>query len=184
MALIEETGTVVSIHGDMANVETQRRSACGRCSAADGTCGTSLIARYFGNRRLLLKAYNAIGAEPGDRVVIGLPDGTLLEAAFFAYLVPLLGMIGGAMAGAGIAGMVSPAYEQPISILGGFGGLAAALTWLPRLAKSKRSGKDKRPQIVRRAVLTGNVQTARLQTPHVPGRNEIGGRDGEVAKKS
>ena len=173
--MIEETGRVVSIRGEMAEVETQRRSVCGHCSA-DGACGTSQIARYVGNRRLLVQTYNPIGAKPGDQVIIGVPDGALLEAAFFAYLIPLVVMIGGAMAGAGIAGLVGPAYEQPMSVLGGLSGLAAAIAWLPRLLRSRRPGEDKRPKILRRALLAGHMQTARLQTPAIPERHNARGR--------
>ena len=146
--MIEEIGVVISAKGEMAEVEGQRRSTCGGC-AVNGACGTSLIARYFGRRRSMLQAHNAIGAEPGDHVVFGLPEGALLEASFFAYLVPLLAMIGGAILGEFLAGLWSPAYVQGVSVLCGLGALVAALVWLRRFGRSKSLDNSYRPRILR-----------------------------------
>lgn len=129
--MIEQTGIVVAIEGDWARIETQRRPACGGCSA-DGACTTSLLARYFGRKQTPLRVRNSIGAVPGDQVVVGVPEGTLLAAAFAAYLIPLLALIGGAIAGAYLGDLVIPAYTQEFSILGGLGGFAGALLWLAR----------------------------------------------------
>jgi sigma-E factor negative regulatory protein RseC len=147
--VIEEIGVVVSVQGDWAEVEGQRRGTCGGC-AANGACGTSLIARYLGRKRLLLRAHNAIGAGPGDRVVFGVPEGTLLEASFVAYFVPLLAMIGGGVAGEYIAGLLVPAFAQATSVLGGLGALAAALWWLNGFGRAKSSDDRYRPRILRR----------------------------------
>lgn len=156
--MIEEIGVVISAQGDMAEVEGQRRSTCGGC-AVNGACGTSLIARYFGRRRSLLQAHNAIGAEPGDHVVFGLPEGALLEASFVAYLVPLLAMIGGAILGDYLAGLWAPAYAQGISVLSGFGALAVALVWLRTFGRTKALDQRYRPRILRRVGQVGLAVT-------------------------
>lgn len=147
--MIEEIGVVVSVRGDMAEVQSERRGTCGDC-AVKGACGTSLIARYLGRKRLLLRAHNALGAGPGDRVVLGLPEGALLEASFIAYLVPLLAMIGGGVVGEYIAGLLAPGYVQATSVLSGLGALAAALWWLGRFGRAKSSDDRYRPSILRR----------------------------------
>jgi len=147
--VIEELGVVVSVQDDWAEVEGQRRGSCGGC-VANGACGTSLIARYLGRKRLLLRAYNPVGAGPGDRVVLGVPEGTLLEASFVAYLVPLLAMIGGGVTGEYIAWLLAPAFAQATSVLGGLGALAAALCWLGRFGRAKSSDDRYRPRILRR----------------------------------
>ena len=154
--MIEEIGVVISSQGGMAEVEGQRRSTCGGC-AVNGACGTSLIARYFGRRRSLLRAHNAIGAGPGDRVVLGMPEGALLEASFVAYLVPLLAMIGGAILGDHLAGLWAPAYAQGMSVLSGFGALAAALWWLRSFGRSKASDERYQPKILRRVGACGQA---------------------------
>lgn len=146
--MIEETGVVVSVQGLLAEVETTRRSTCGGC-AVNGACGTSLLARYFGSKRSLLRVQNSIGAGQGDLVVIGVPEGALLKASFVAYLVPLLAMIGGAMAGAYIADLVVPAYVQPMSVLAGLGGFVAAFAWLVRFSRIKSADERYQPRILR-----------------------------------
>lgn len=151
-AVIEETGVVVSVRGELAEVEGQPRSACGGC-AVNGACGTSLLARYLGPRRLSLQARNAVGARPGERVVIGLPEGALLEASVLAYLVPLSALVGGAVAGAFVAGFIAPAYTEVLSVVTGLGGLAAALTWLVGFIRAKSSDGRYQPRILRRLAL-------------------------------
>ncbi|WP_165742242.1 SoxR reducing system RseC family protein [Candidatus Thiosymbion oneisti] len=147
--MIEETGQVISVQGELAEVERQSRSGCGSC-AVKGTCGTSLLARYLGPKRLLLRAHNTIGARPGEHVVIGLPEGTLLEASVLAYLVPLVAMIGGAVAGAFVAERLAPAYTQVLSAVTGLGGLAGALAWLVGFIRAKSLDERYRPRILRR----------------------------------
>ena len=68
--MIEETAVVVAVHGDLAEVETERRTACGDCEAKTG-CGSALFARMFGKRRVRLQVLNRIQAVPGERVVLG-----------------------------------------------------------------------------------------------------------------
>jgi sigma-E factor negative regulatory protein RseC len=154
--VIEEVGVVVSLQGEMAEVEAQRRSACGGC-AVNGACGTSLIARYLGRKPLRLRAHNAIGAGPGERVVLGVPEDALLEASFVAYMVPLLALIGGALIGAQAAVLLVPGYAQGLSILGGLGSLAVSLWWLGRFSRARALDERYRPRILRRAIDPGRV---------------------------
>lgn len=147
--MIEETGRVIAVQGELAEVERQPRSGCGSC-AVKGTCGTSLLARYFGPKRLLLQAHNPIGAGPGEHVIIGLSEGSLLEASILAYLVPLLAMIGGAVVGVFVAERLVPAYTQILSAVTGLGGLVAALTWLVGFIRAKSLDERYRPRILRR----------------------------------
>ena len=167
--MIEETGLVVSVRGATAEVEAQRRGACGGCSV-NGACGTSLLERYLGRKRSLLMVQNAVGAVPGDRVVVGMPEGALLTASFAAYLVPLLAMIGGAIAGVQLAGVLAPSYEQPMSILTGLGGLVAALAWLRRFSLVRSSDERYRPRILRRIGQRDQGHAVAFHTSHLPGQ--------------
>jgi sigma-E factor negative regulatory protein RseC len=152
--VIEELGTVVAVHGELAEVESRRRSACGSCEVK-GACGTSLLERFFGRRRLLLTVHNPIGARPGDRVVVGVPEQALLTASFAAYMVPLLAMLGGGVAGDMLASGISQQHGDGLSILGGVAGLAAALLWLGRFSRARARGDRYRAVILRQGVSTG-----------------------------
>jgi sigma-E factor negative regulatory protein RseC len=146
--MIEESGRVLAVRGELAEVESQRRSACGGC-AATSSCGTSLLERYFGRRRLILEAHNPIGAEPGDSVVVGVPEDTVVGAAFAAYLVPLAALIAGGILGSALAGVIAPGAVQGLSILGGAAGFAAALWWLGRFSRARAADARYRAVILR-----------------------------------
>jgi sigma-E factor negative regulatory protein RseC len=143
--MIEETGIVVGVAGDMAEVETNRQGACGSCSA-NGACGTSLLARYFGRKPLVLRAQNRAGAAPGDRVVVGISEDGLVRASLATYLVPLLGLMAGGAAGV----VLFPSGGEGTSAFLAFAGLGAGLAWLARYARTHGRDPDYRAVILRR----------------------------------
>jgi sigma-E factor negative regulatory protein RseC len=144
--MIEETGVVVGVAGDLAEVETRRQGACGSCSA-NGACGTSLLARYFGRKPLLLRAQNRAGAALGDVVVVGVPEDGLVRASLAAYLVPLLGLIVGGMTGP----VLFPAGGEGASVLTAFAGLGLGLVWLGHFGRTHTQDPHYRAVILRRA---------------------------------
>ena len=87
--MITENATVVLIENNQTWIETQRKSACGQCSANKG-CGTSVLSKVLGNKLSKMKAINKIDAQVGDEVVVGLNEGSLLKGAFIIYMLPLL----------------------------------------------------------------------------------------------
>ena len=171
--MIEESGLVVAVRGDLAEVESQRRSACGTCTV-NGACGTSLLDRFFGRKQLILTVRNPIGAEPGDSVVLGVPESAMLEASFAAYVVPLLTMFLGGMGGAHAAVLVSPEHVQGLSVLGGGTGLAVGLWWLAGFGKRRVEDERYQPIILRRA--SGGQAEVRLSLNGVPGVMDGGRR--------
>jgi sigma-E factor negative regulatory protein RseC len=90
--MLEEHGIVVAIDGDSAWVETQPKSACGHCNVRDN-CGTSLLAKWFAQKRNCVQVKNALGLQPGDGAVVGINAQVLTKAAFIAYMMPLLCML-------------------------------------------------------------------------------------------
>jgi sigma-E factor negative regulatory protein RseC len=143
--MIEERARVVAVEGHLAEVETQRTTACGACSAKGG-CGSALLASLFGSRPSRIRVLNRIQAQAGERVIIGLQEAAFLKAAFALYAAPLLAMIAGAVAGEWLAaGSLSGGAELP-SLAGGLLGLAAGLVWARRF--SARSGGDASYQAV------------------------------------
>jgi serine protease Do len=174
--MIEQTGVVISVQGEVAEVQAERRGACGGC-AADGSCGPSLVARYLGRKPSLLRAHNPIGATSGDRVVVGLPEGTLLRASFLAYLAPLVCMMGAAIAGDQIARLLFPAHVEGLSVLAGVGGLAAALLWLAPLGAFPLNEQNA-PRILRPAGRFGESLAEPAPQPDLARKPPLGlGRD-------
>ena len=87
--MITENAIVISIENNQTWIETQRKSACGQCSANKG-CGTSVLSKVLGNKLSKMKAINKINAQVGDEVIVGLNEKSLLKGAFMTYLLPLL----------------------------------------------------------------------------------------------
>ncbi len=86
-------GIVIGLEGAYARVSTRKRGACEGCGQ-NGLC--------FGTGAddpddLLVR--NSISAQVGDTVTFGLPDGSMTRAGMIAYLLPLGGLIAGAMLG-------------------------------------------------------------------------------------
>ena len=89
---------VVEIKGTSAWVESETKSACGGCAMAKG-CGTKVISGYFGKKFVPLKLLNDFDGIVGDRIEVGIYNSTILKASALLYLLPLLGMIVGAIMG-------------------------------------------------------------------------------------
>ena len=159
--MLEETATVVALAGAYVQVEIERGSACGACSARSG-CGTSLLARLLSRRRPQLRALNPIGAAPGDKIVIGMPEQGLVGASFAAYLVPLVGLLAGAVAGKRLGG------SELAAILGATLGLAAGFAWVARFAGRHRG--DLAYQAVVLRPVTSSTQWIRFSEHAEPPR--------------
>jgi sigma-E factor negative regulatory protein RseC len=90
--MIEESGQVVAVDGDFIVVQTKPRSSCSACHVGTD-CGTSVLARWFGQRTNRVRVRNTLGLQEGQGVVIGIPEAVLLKASLFAYLMPMLAMV-------------------------------------------------------------------------------------------
>ena len=152
--MIEQTALVLAVDGELAEVEIQRLSACGDCSAKSG-CGSALFAGMFGKRRSRLRVLNRIQARPGERVVIGLRERPFLRAAFALYTTPLLAMIGGALVGEWLAQRSASAGVEVGALIGGLLGLIAGFGWLRRFARRSFNDTDYRPVVLRRVGTDG-----------------------------
>jgi sigma-E factor negative regulatory protein RseC len=150
--VIEETARVVALEGDVALVETQRSSACGSCTVGSG-CGTALIGRFFGHRAVRTRARNRAGARVGQQVVLGLDETAMLKGALALYLVPLLGLLAGAILGRELAEAWQLTLVEPLATLMAFGGLFGGLAWARRFGCG--AARDGRYQAVVLRTLEG-----------------------------
>lgn len=132
--MIEEMGEVVAIRGDQAMVHTARRSTCGGCAARSG-CGTGVLSRWVGRRQAVVAVPNRLGAAVGDRVRLGLPEGSLVRGAATLYLLPLAGLLAGGIAVESLA-----RGPEALTVLGAAAGFVAALMVARlRLAAGRRA---------------------------------------------
>ena len=150
-AMLEHTGTVIEADEHTALIETVRRSACGHCSSGD-SCGTSVLAGVFRQNGNFVRVSNHLHLKPGDQAVLGIAGSTLLRAALWAYMVPLIVMIAFAMF-ASAAGF-SDGYVFIASMVGLFNGLYTA-----RLVRMRRVTDD----IVLLRVAGGHTATVNLE---------------------
>jgi len=132
--MIEESGTVLSTEKGFAEVETIRTSSCTACRARHG-CGHHAIAQVSASNRMRMKVIDEFSVDVGQKVTIGIPEDTLLQASLWMYFIPLLGLVAGATlpaiwhAGNGISVV--------LSLSGFFSGL-----WL---AKKKSQKEENNP---------------------------------------
>jgi sigma-E factor negative regulatory protein RseC len=113
----QEQGLVTSIREDgWARVVAKRRDACADCGASH------CCASFGSSSEMVIKALNRAGAGVGDLVSITLGSGTVLKGAAVMYLIPVAGLISGAVTGAGLSERL-PFSETGAVILLGFSGL-------------------------------------------------------------
>jgi len=154
--MIEETGQVVDVQGEFAWIESGRSSTCGGCSVRSG-CGTAVLARVLGQRRIRLRAVNHINARVGDMVVVGIAESGLVRGSLAVYVAPLAAFLGGGLAGHFLGAGLSTAGSDIAAIGGAFAGLAAGLAWLQRFSRATATDASFQPVILRRQIMTGGV---------------------------
>ena len=146
--MLEENGIVVSISKGMAEVSVTPQSACGSCSASSG-CGTSLIASLFPERNSRFKVKNSLDAQIGEQVTIGLHESALQSASLILYLIPLAGLIFGAMGGIYLSEHVFRSPSELLSILLGFAGMGAGFILVKYLVQPARGLGRYQAEIIR-----------------------------------
>jgi sigma-E factor negative regulatory protein RseC len=96
--MIKEQAKVISRQGRWIEVQMQRQSACNHCELNQG-CGTGAIGRLLGHRSKPLMIESSFDLEPGDRVILGMPDSSFLKASLLIYGLPLFSLLLSAIVG-------------------------------------------------------------------------------------
>lgn len=122
--MIEQSARVLAVDSDAVQLRTEQQGGCNSCEVRGG-CGTSFIAQWFPGRpeqRLVLPRQQCpASVQAGDTLVLGIPERHFSALTLWLYLVPLLGLIGGAMVGQ------SAGPGELLSVAGGLGGLVIGL---------------------------------------------------------
>ncbi len=138
--MIETPARVTRIDGVTAWVVSEAPSSCGACGGKG--CGSSVFNHIWHPDTQEFHVDNPIGATPGEPVVVGLPEGSLLKASAMAYLLPLLFVF----LGAGLAHLLAGHENGELgATIGSLTGLVLAGFWL----KTRRPARSVEPVILR-----------------------------------
>jgi sigma-E factor negative regulatory protein RseC len=133
--MLEQTAEVMKTASDGVWVQAVEPSGCGTC-AGQG-CSSRRIAELFQRTPRQFLVDCDLSLSPGDRVVIGVAEGSVLSSALRAYGLPLGLMLAGALLAQAIQPGDGPALTGVL--LGGVAG------WL-----AVRGGRAARPVVLRR----------------------------------
>lgn len=118
---IEMPAWVVALDGEFAWVQTRPVQACPNCDPVHG-CRSLSIARIFSPSANRFRVKNPHHAQLGETVWVQISANMLRKTAIFAYLLPFLGLMFGAVIGA--------FWDEWASIFGAILGLGLALLGL------------------------------------------------------
>ncbi|MGE5471350.1 MAG: SoxR reducing system RseC family protein [Bacteroidota bacterium] len=147
---VEGIARVVRIEGDQLLLEPEQTTSCGHC-ASSASCGTrqetgigTVTSRLQARRFAIDKPEGQCFSE-GERLVVGVGERALLNAALTAYGLPLVAALTAGSLSQGLYG------EDLTTMLGMVGGLFFGLL-LARLNARRLAAKgDLAPRFLRRA---------------------------------
>lgn len=90
--MMKEWATVVSWQQGVALLRCEPKAGCGSCTARSG-CGARALNELVPETEHQLQVHIDQPLEPGQRVEVGIAEGSLLRSAMLVYLTPLLGMM-------------------------------------------------------------------------------------------
>ncbi len=132
----QQEGIVISVDGQMAKVKTSRHNDCENCGACPG------------NAAIVLDARNPVGAAPGQLVMVEVQEVGMLKSAFIVYMLPLIALFAGAMAGSWAAGQLARDALW-FQVAGAGAAFAASILYIRYFDRSARENKNMQPVITR-----------------------------------
>lgn len=95
--MMKEWATVVSWQQGVALLRCEPKAGCGSCTARSG-CGAQALNELVPETEHHLRLPIAQPLEPGQRIEVGIAEGSLLRSAMLVYMTPLFGvMLGGGL---------------------------------------------------------------------------------------
>jgi len=93
-------------------------------------------------------AINALGAKPGDKVMVTTETGSYLKMTFLLYIVPVLALLAGVAAGGWVAGLSG--WDQSLcSALAGLAAMVPAVFFIRYQGNRMAARAAYRPKISR-----------------------------------
>ena len=143
---MDREAIVARVEGAQAYVEVRGAGAgCGRCHEAGG-CQSSILGQLFRTRPRQYRIANPIGAAPGDHVIVRVASGATLRAAILVYMLPVLFLILGAVAGNALG---ANGKSDATTVLGALLGLSVGIL-SGVIVRRGPIGKVKDPILIRR----------------------------------
>ncbi len=104
---------------------------------------------------MLVKVSNPVKAKKGDMVEVFLKTSLQLKCTFIIYMIPVLGLIAGALSAAPLANILAISESLGIVIFTLFGLLLS--TFLSRSLINRIAAGDRARPIIRRVFSYGNI---------------------------
>jgi len=133
---------VRAVDGNQAVVEVEA-GGCGRCHEKGG-CGGQSLTQMFCSGHKTYRVDNPTGAGVGDQVTVAISAGSVRRTANFAYGLPLLATIAGAVLGMSLLGDVG-------AMLGAVCSLALSILYVGFRSRGNTGNIADRPHIVSRS---------------------------------
>lgn len=149
--MAKHIGIVIENEGkDLVRVTADRKGACGGCDHRGGGCNSCLA----GADKMETQAINPVGARTGDLVTLQLPASSLFSGAALLYLLPVAGLLIGAILGNRAWGPAE-AVSALRAVAGSFLGLAVGYAVLIVVDRTQRLRRRWMPTVTQ--VIQSNV---------------------------
>ena len=93
--MLEQHARVVQSSGQGIWVEAIEPDGCGVCEGQG--CASRRLAELFQRAPRQYPVESRLPVSPGDKVIVGIPEGSVLRSAIYLYGMPLLLILGGAL---------------------------------------------------------------------------------------
>ncbi len=130
---MQETGTIISTHGNKAVIQLNRGEKCDGCN----------VCSAFGENKMQLEALNSIGAAVGDWVQVVVQPQQVIKSSMLIFILPLFMMLAGYF----VAVRFIPPHSEGVGIVGAFTALALAFVVI-KLTDKRRHPDDINPAII------------------------------------
>ena len=145
--MIEEQGKVVAVKEDWAWVQTERKTVCGQCAANKG-CGTSVLAKVFGNKTSSIAVIKSLPVQVGDEVVIGIEENSLVKGSLLIYALPLVLLIAFGLLGEVVSTQVLLSNTDILTVIFSGFGFAVGYVWLKHISSQIRLDPRYQPKLL------------------------------------
>ena len=142
--MLETRAIVVQTEGQYAFVKASQGNGCEQCNGKG--CGSGKLSQLFCSKPRQFRVENSIAATVGDEVIVSVADGAVLRGIGLVYLLPLVLMVAGVVAGSIVAESVE--QRDGYAAAGAVIGLAAGFA-LSKWISSRKSQRQNLPFIAR-----------------------------------